>query len=89
MIVVVTLERHSNVILAGPDIVSRGFVYVRESEELMTEAQKLLTETLQDCLDRNMKDWNTIKGRMKDNLSDFIFTKTKRSPMILPIIMEL
>jgi ribonuclease J len=55
----------------------------------MTEAQKLLTETLQDCLDRNMKDWNTIKGRMKDNLSDFIFTKTKRSPMILPIIMEL
>lgn len=89
IIVVATIDRASGDILAGPDVVSRGFVYVRESEELMAEAQKLLTETLQDCLDRNMKDWNTIKGRMKDNLSDFIFTKTKRSPMILPIIMEL
>lgn len=89
IIAVATIDRASGDILAGPDVVSRGFVYVRESEELMTEAQKLLTETLQDCLDRNMKDWNTIKGRMKDNLSDFIFTKTKRSPMILPIIMEL
>lgn len=89
IIAVATIDRASGDILAGPDVVSRGFVYVRESEELMTEAQKLLSETLQDCLDRNMKDWNTIKGRMKDNLSDFIFTKTKRSPMILPIIMEL
>lgn len=89
IIAVATIDRASGDILAGPDVVSRGFVYVRESEELMAEAQKLLTETLQDCLDRNMKDWNTIKGRMKDNLSDFIFTKTKRSPMILPIIMEL
>ena len=89
IIVVLTLEKYTGQLVAGPDIVTRGFVYVRESEELMTEAQKLLTETLQDCLDRNMKDWNTIKGRMKDNLSDFIFTKTKRSPMILPIIMEL
>lgn len=89
IIAVATIDRASGDILAGPDVVSRGFVYVRESEELMTEAQKLLAETLQDCLDRNMKDWNTIKGRMKDNLSDFIFTKTKRSPMILPIIMEL
>ena len=89
IIAVATIDRASGDILAGPDVVSRGFVYVRESEELMTEAQKLLTETLQDCLDRNVKDWNTIKGRMKDNLSDFIFTKTKRSPMILPIIMEL
>lgn len=89
IIAVATIDRASGDILAGPDVVSRGFVYVRESEELMAEAQKLLAETLQDCLDRNMKDWNTIKGRMKDNLSDFIFTKTKRSPMILPIIMEL
>ena len=58
-------------------------------EELLGEARKLLTETLQDCLDRNMKDWNSIKGKMKDNLSEFIFARTKRSPMILPIIMEL
>ena len=76
-------------ILAGPDVVSRGFVYVRESEELLSEAKKLLTDTLQDCLDRGTKDWNTIKGKMKDKLSEFIFARTKRTPMILPIIMEL
>lgn len=89
IIAVATIDRDTGVILAGPDVVSRGFVYVRESEELLGEARKLLTETLQDCLDRNMKDWNSIKGKMKDNLSEFIFARTKRSPMILPIIMEL
>lgn len=89
IIAVATIDRDTGVILAGPDVVSRGFVYVRESEELLGEARKLLTESLQSCLDRNMKDWNTIKGKMKDNLSEFIFAKTKRSPMILPIIMEL
>ena len=68
---------------------SRGFVYVRESEELIDEAQKLLTDALQDCLDRGVHEWNAIKGRMKDDLSDFIFRKTKRTPMILPIIMEI
>lgn len=89
IIAVATIDRDTGVILAGPDVVSRGFVYVRESEELLGEARKLLTESLQNCLDRNMKDWNSIKGKMKDNLSEFIFAKTKRSPMILPIIMEL
>ena len=89
IIAVATIDRDTGVILAGPDVVSRGFVYVRESEELLGEARKLLTETLQDCLDRNIKDWNSIKGKMKDNLSEFIFARTKRSPMILPIIMEL
>ena len=89
IIAVATIDREMGVILAGPDVVSRGFVYVRESEELLGEARKLLTESLQECLDRNMKDWNTIKGKMKDNLSEFIFAKTKRSPMILPIIMEI
>ena len=89
IIAVATIDRDTGVILAGPDVVSRGFVYVRESEELINEAKNLLTQTLQDCLDRNIKDWNTIKGKMKDNLSEFIFAKTKRTPMILPIIMEL
>ena len=89
IIAVATIDRTVGEILAGPDLVSRGFVYVRESEELMNEAKELLTETLQNCLDSNMHEWNAIKGKMKDNLSDFIFTKTKRSPMILPIIMEI
>ncbi len=89
IIAVATIDRETGVILAGPDVVSRGFVYVRESEELLNEAKNLLAESLQDSLDRNIKDWNTIKGKMKDNLSEFIFAKTKRTPMILPIIMEL
>lgn len=89
IVAVATIDREVGEILAGPDIVSRGFVYVRESEELMNEARELLTETLQSCLDNNVHEWNAIKGKMKDNLSDFIFTRTKRSPMILPIIMEI
>lgn len=89
IIAVATIDRSIGEILAGPDVVSRGFVYVRESEELMGEAKELLTQTLQECLNQNMHEWNAIKGRMKDNLSEFIFKKTKRSPMILPIIMEI
>lgn len=89
IIAVATIDRATGEILAGPDVVSRGFVYVRESEELMDEAKRLLTETLQNCLDHNMREWNAIKGKMKDNLSDYIYLKTKRSPMILPIIMEI
>ena len=89
IIAVATIDRDLGEILVGPDLVSRGFVYVRESEELMNEARKLLTKTLQSCLDHNMKEWNAIKGKMKDSLSEFIFRKTKRSPMILPIIMEI
>lgn len=89
IIAVATIDRTTGQILAGPDTVSRGFVYVRESEELMAEARKLLSETLQSCLDHNMKEWNAIKGKMKDSLSDFIYKKTQRSPMILPIIMEI
>ena len=89
IIAVATIDRMSGEILAGPDVVSRGFVYVRESEELMDEAKRLLGETLQDCLDHDMKEWNAIKGKMRDSLSDYIYLKTKRSPMILPIIMEI
>ena len=88
MIVVMTLERHSNVVLAGPDIVSRGFVYVRESEDLMEHAKEVVENALDSCLDRNITDWGKIKNVVKDALSDFLWKRTERSPMILPIIME-
>ena len=88
MIVVMTLERHSNVVLAGPDIVPRGFVYVRESEDLMEHAKEVVENALDSCLDRNITDWGKIKNVVKDALSDFLWKRTKRSPMILPIIME-
>ena len=88
MIVVMTLERHSNVALAGPDIVSRGFVYVRESEDLMGDAKEVVEEALQTCLDHHVSDWSKIKNVVKDALGDFLWKRTKRRPMILPIIME-
>ena len=88
MIVVMTLERHSNVVLAGPDIVSRGFVYVRESEDLMEHAKEVVESALDSCLERNITDWGKIKNIIRDSLSDFLWKKMKRNPMILPIIME-
>ena len=88
IIVVMTLERHSNVVLAGPDIVSRGFVYVRESEDLMEQAREAACDALDSCASRGISDWSRIKTEVKDALSSFVWKKTKRSPMILPIIME-
>ena len=88
MIVVMTLEKYSNQLLAGPDIVSRGFVYVRESEDLMGEARSVVDDAVNDCLDRGVSDWGKLKNVIKDSLSDFIWKRTKRNPMILPIIME-
>lgn len=88
IIVVIGIERASNTIVAGPDIISRGFVYVRESEELIEEAKGILNDTLNHCSVSEFKEWNTLKGKMRDALSDYIYQKTKRSPMILPIIME-
>ena len=88
LIIVITLERYSNQLLAGPDIVSRGFVYVRESEGLMDEAKKVVAEALDECLSKNISDWSRIKAVVKDALSDFLWKKTRRNPMILPIIME-
>ena len=75
-------------ILAGPDIVSRGFVYVRESEDLMDGAREVVENALDSCLERNITDWGKMKNVMKDALGDYIRKKTKRNPMILPIIME-
>nr|WP_295277811.1 ribonuclease J [uncultured Blautia sp.] len=88
MIVVMTLEKHSNVVLAGPDIVSRGFVYVRESEDLMDHAREVVEQALDGCLDKGITDWSKIKAAVKDALSEYVWKRTKRSPMILPIIME-
>ncbi len=88
IIVIVTLEKHSNQILAGPDIVSRGFVYVRESESLLDDCRLVVEEALDECLRRNITDWGRIKGSIKDSLSEFLWKRTKRSPMILPIISE-
>ncbi|MBQ4559039.1 MAG: ribonuclease J [Tyzzerella sp.] len=89
MIVVLTLERGTNQVLAGPDIVSRGFVYVRESEDLMEEAKQVLCDAIENCLSYNRyADWNRIKMVIRDTMNDFIWKKTKRKPMILPIIMD-
>ncbi len=88
IIVVLTLEKYSNQLLAGPDIVSRGFVYVRESEDLLDEAKRVVDEAVMDCLDRHLTDWGKIKNIIRDSLSDFLWKRMKRNPMILPIIME-
>lgn len=88
IVVVLTLEKRSNQLLAGPDIVSRGFVYVRESEDLLEEAHSVVVDAVDDCLNRHVSDWGKIKNVIKDSLSDFLWKRMKRSPMILPIIME-
>ena len=88
IVVVLTLEKYSNQLLAGPDIVSRGFVYVRESEDLLEEARRVVDDAVADCLARHVSDWGKIKNEIKDSLSDFLWKRMKRSPMILPIIME-
>lgn len=88
IIVVLTLEKYSNQLLAGPDIVSRGFVYVRESEDLLDEAKRVVDDAVEDCLNRHVTDWGKIKNIIRDSLSDFLWKRMKRNPMILPIIME-
>ena len=89
LIVVLTLEKGTNQLLAGPDIVSRGFVYVRESEGLMEEAKQVLYEALEKCLTNRYADWSRIKLVIRDTMSDFLWKRTKRKPMILPIIMDI
>lgn len=88
IIVAVTLEGGSNQVLAGPDIVSRGFVYVRESENLMEECKDVVEDALMRCLDHNVTDWGKLKTAMRDDLSEFLWRRVKRNPMILPIITE-
>lgn len=88
LIVVLGLDGATDELACGPDIVSRGFVYVRESDELMDEARIVVNEVVEGCLDRGITDWGKLKSSIKDALSDYVWKKTKRRPMILPIIME-
>ncbi|MDY3926932.1 MAG: ribonuclease J [Anaerotignum sp.] len=88
MVVVVSMDREMGTIVSGPDIISRGFVYVREAENLMDEARAVVLDALLKCEEKNITSWNYIKGVIKDTLKNYIWQKTKRSPMILPIIME-
>jgi ribonuclease J len=87
--VVVTIEKESGSVLSGPDIISRGFVYVRESEDLMEEAREVVKNCLKECEEKHITEWATIKSIIKDSLRNFLYEKTKRKPMILPIIMEI
>ncbi len=87
--VVVTLSKENNSIIAGPDIISRGFVYVRESEGLMDEAKDIVKDVLRECEESNITDWASLKSKVRDELRSYLYEKTKRKPMILPIIMEI
>lgn len=89
LIVVVTINKEASLIVAGPDIVSRGFVYVRESEELMEEAREKVKIVLDKCFEKNITDWATIKSQVRDTLGRYLYEKTRRRPMIMPIIMEI
>ena len=88
IIVVITMDSSTGEILAGPDVISRGFVYVKESENLMEEVKHVLRDEIEKLEQSGVRDWATIKANLKDGLRDYIFAKTKRNPMILPIIME-
>lgn len=88
IIVVLTLNRRDNELMAGPDIVSRGFVYIREAENLMEEAHQVVYDAVDSCLNRRISDWSKIKNVIRDSLGDFLWKKMRRNPMILPIIME-
>ena len=79
----------SRTIVSGPDIVSRGFVFVRESEELIEEARNTAEMTINRCFDKNIREWGTIKSRVRDDVSKLMYERTKRSPMVLPILLEI
>ena len=89
IIIVLTLDSSTGEVVAGPDVISRGFVYVRESENLMEDVKLVVRSEVAKCEEKGIRDWATIKTTLKDNLRDYIFTKTKRNPMIIPIIMEI
>ena len=88
IIVVITMDRSTGEVVSGPDVISRGFVYVRESENLMDDVKSVVRSIIRKCEEEGIQDWSTIKGTVKENLKDYIFNKTRRNPMILPIIME-
>jgi ribonuclease J len=88
IIVVATIDKNAGMIVSGPDIISRGFVYVRENEDLIDAACERAESIIIDCLSRDMKDWNGIKTAVREGLKKYIYNKTKRSPIILPVFME-
>ena len=88
IIIVLTMDSETGEVVAGPDVISRGFVYVRESENLMDDVKSVVRHEISKCEERGVRDWATIKSTVKENLRDYLFIKTKRNPMIIPIIME-
>lgn len=88
IVIAISVDKRTREIVSGPDVVSRGFVYVKESEELMNDINEQVCDILERCYINNVRDWNTVKTRIKDGISRYLFTRTKRSPMILPIILE-
>lgn len=89
IVIVMTMDNQTGEIVAGPDVISRGFVYVRESENLMEEVKSFIREEIHDLENKRIRDWSTIKSTLKDDVRDFVFDRTKRNPMILPILMEI
>ena len=89
IIVVLTMNGGSGEVIAGPDVISRGFVYVRESENVMDEIKAVVRHEVHKCEEQGIRDWATIKNSIRENLREYIFSKTKRNPMIIPIVMEI
>jgi len=88
IVIVAQVDIENRSVYAGPDIVSRGFVYVRESEELMEQMRMIARDALEDSLESNITDWTQLKSRVKDDLAKFLYNKTRRKPMLLPVIMN-
>ncbi len=88
IVAVCTISSQDGHIISGPDVVSRGFVYVRESEPLMDDARKVVTNVLEKCADNDIHEWGALKTKIKEELSRFLYDRTRRSPMVLPILME-
>ena len=88
IVIVLTMDSQTGEVVAGPDVISRGFVYVRESENLMDDVKNVVRHEIKKCEEKGIRDWSTIKSTTRENLRDYIFAKTKRNPMIIPIIME-
>ena len=89
IVVVVSMSSEDGSLISGPDIVTRGFVYVKEADDLMSGMKAVVTDAIDGCAARNISDWATIKSTVKSRLSDYLYRKTKRNPMILPVIMEI
>jgi len=88
IVLVLTLSSDDGSLISGPDIVSRGFIYVRESEEMLDELKHRVLNVLKKCQEDRITDWMAIKSELKSDISSFLYSKTQRSPMILPVIME-